>query len=265
MPNLNAAHLWTNIKNYSRSFARSTIDQGTHVSENGTMSQWLRRINIPANSSTMTLQSRPMAGGNWNNVVPAASITQPQLQALVNFINNNAYDDEQHRMVLTNGIWRTFYNVAQRALVYVDHNGAPAAAPAVLPDTVPCYDCNLVHTLANISIDHQRPIGGNPYEAICKVFRCLGLTRGSVTGPKGLHFQALHMATVGGVASVSVTRNDKYTLNAQGEIYYSLFFELDMVHDLAIACMNHVINLRPLCSSCNRPNRNTTHYPNWDQ
>jgi hypothetical protein len=263
MPDISSAYNWTANNNHNvRLFARATIVSGRHVTENSPQtSQWLNRVSIAANSTDMVLQTRPMSGTNWSAVNPAVSITQAQLLAFVNFINQNSYDDQAHRGVLTNATWRGFYNVAPRALVYVDHAGAPAGPPAPLPDTVPCYDCGLVHTLDNISIDHQRPIGGNPYEAICKVFRALGLTRGTVQGPKGAHFQAIHMAAVGGVASVSTARADKYTLNTQGEIYYSLFFHRNMLQELAIACMNHIINLRPLCNGCNTPNRNTSHYP----
>ena len=55
----------------------------------------------------------------------------------------------------------------------------------------------------------QRPVEGNNTEAVCKVFRSIGLTVGAAAGPKGAHFAGIH--------------------------------ELDM------ACMNHMINLRPLC------------------
>jgi hypothetical protein len=180
--------------------------------------------------------------------------------AFVNFIGNNTYNI--HGNVLTNSpAWRGFYNAAPRVLLYLNAAGQPMPAPMV--DTVPCYDCGLVLPLNNIQIDHQRPQVSNDLEPICKVFRAMGLTLDGPAGPKGLHHVPTISPAVGDLAHAGVgTLQAKYTLNAVGKIYYTLADWSGLLGDntLGAACMNHLVNLRPLYAHCNAPNRNVRHF-----
>ena len=213
------------------------------------------QVLIAANSTTAQLRRR--VGGMWQNVV-GATVTRAQA---VQFQNIIALNYPNHRDVLTqNAQWRTLYNVANRALQYVDraNNAVVKAAEA----SVPCHDCDIVCRLdANITIDHQRPQAGNDLEPICKVFRAMGLTLDGPDGRKGQHFGGIWPALVGGQASNNIgTRNAKYTLNDIGAIYYTLSEWNNQYGNLASDCLNHIINLRPLCNACNSPNRNVRHF-----
>lgn len=222
------------------------------------------RVFINAAARTATLQRRgpSVAGRVWHNLANA-SVSVAHMTSFVNFISGNTFTVGQHRNVLANQDWQAFYNRAHRQLLYIGNNNLPMMTPA--EPSVPCYDCGIVLREANIHIDHQRPVAGNNSEAVCKVFRALGLTVGAGTGPKAAHFHAAHSATVNGVAGIAgATRDQKYTLNAVGRIYLTIADWCGLLqgnNEFDMACINHVINLRPLCSTCNTANRNTPHYP----
>jgi hypothetical protein len=224
-----------------------------------------RRIRIRAGTTTVTLQGRPLGaplGTPWTDI-PLASVTLPQMTHFVNFLTQNSFLPGNHRGVLNNAAWQGFYHLANRALAYTNHANAAVANPA--EPSVACYDCGLVLPTRNIQIDHQRPVEGNNTEAVCKVFRSIGLTVGAAAGPKGAHFAGIHRANVGGVVGAAgAATAAKYTLNNIGEIYLTVADWCGLLtgnHELDMACMNHIINLRPLCPACNTPNRNTPHFP----
>jgi hypothetical protein len=230
-----------------------TIVQGVQQSLAGGM------IKIKANTTTAELYKK--VGSNWvpDGLVMGPVVTTAHVTSFVGIIQRS-FAHNQHRNVLTQNVdWRTFYHVAARALTYIDNGGAAmVVAPA---DTVPCFDCGLVLPLANIHIDHQRPQAGNELEPICKVFRAMGLTIDGPSGPKGTHAIATWRGQVNGLGSAGVnTRAAKYTLNDVGKMYYTLAHDAGELPTLKTACMNHVINLRPLCSACNTPNRNVAYY-----
>jgi hypothetical protein len=226
-----------------------------------------RRLYIAANAAN-ALELQNQLGGfgmPWTQVVGSAHITGAQAQAFVDIINKS-YGDNQHRRVLDHPDWRAIYGVAIRPLTYLGHGGAPMVAPAA-DYTVPCHDCHLVLPLRNIAIDHQRPVSGSDSEPVCKVFRAMGLTQSGPAGPKGTSVVAAYSAAVGGVAGVApargavgVARDAKYTLNDRGQMFYSLVKWADDLMSLEECCLNHVINLRPLCGACNTSNRNVQYY-----
>jgi hypothetical protein len=217
------------------------------------------RVRIAPYSNRAVLQRK--VGPHWQDV-PGAAVTQIQMTAFVKFIRDNTYP-HHYRDTLTKSVpWRTFYNVANRVLMYLDKAGAPLG-PVPNTETVACYDCGLVLPLANITVDHQRPQGGNPYEPVVKVFRAMGLTVAAAAGPKGTHFSAMQVPHVGGVAGAGMgTRQAKYTLNDVGKIYYTIADSCGVLKDntLTTACMNHIVNLRPLCNACNTSTRNLSYF-----
>lgn len=213
------------------------------------------QIQIQANSTTAQLRRK--VGGIWQNVF-GATVTQAQAFAFQNVL---ALSYPNHRAVLTqNAQWRALYNVANRVLVYVDRTNTAVVHAA--EETVPCHDCFVVCRLdANITIDHQRPQAGNDLEPVCKVFRAMGLTLDAPLGRKGVHYANIWPALVGGQAGAGIgTRNAKYTLNDIGKIYYTLSEWGNQYANLTSACLNHIINLRPLCNACNTPNRNVQYF-----
>lgn len=225
-----------------------------------------RRIFIAANTQQVTLQHQPGGAGTpWTAVGGVAPVTLAQVTAFVNIIVNDSFNNNYHRRVIHNAGWRAIYSVAPRALLYLAHGAAPCPKPPA--DTVACHDCGLVLPLANIDIDHQRPKVGNDYEPVCKVFRAMGLTQAGPSGPKGGAVLATYAPSVGAVAPPASARNaagaalyQKYTLTDRGQIFYSLVHWAGQSMILQERCLNHVINLRPLCGACNTPNRNTRHF-----
>lgn len=216
-----------------------------------------QRVFIAKNTQIAKLQTQDMFN-NWNDV-PNMRVNYARAQAFDNIIAKSFLKD-QHRNVLTqNAQWKTFYHLRLRALLYINQSGGVVAKPA--ESTVPCYDCGVVLRVANIHIDHQRPQEGNEFEPICKVFRAMGLT---IDGPrdastKGATWSVAWATSVGGLASQGGGLPSKYTLNGMGKIYYTLaqwYGAPQELKDLEVACMNHIVNLRPLCSACNTRNRN---------
>jgi hypothetical protein len=239
-----------NINN--RVYDMLTIVNGAEVDQQPP----IRRIRILPNTTQAILQQR--VGPNWQPVPGVAAVTQAQVTQFVNIIQRS-FTDGQHRQVLQNAEWRALYHVAPRVLTYLGVNGAPLL-PAPMGDTVPCRDCGLVLPFSNIDIDHQRPVAGNDLEPVCKVFRAMGLTQGAPTGRKGLHVNPAYSALVGGLPGAAAGLNAKYTLNDVGQIYYTLVNWAGRSLIMQERCRNHIINLRPLCGSCNSPNRNVRHF-----
>lgn len=245
-----------NPKHYPRDYRVATIVEGRETTIDD------RRIYIAANSTTAVLQTQPGGTGTpWVPAAPAASVTQAQMVQFVRFIEDGSFTPGSYRDVIYNAQWRAFYNVAARALQYIDQSNTPTIKPAV--DSVPCFDCELVLPTRNVTIDHQRPQEGNPVEATCKLFRALGLTKGDPDGPKGDAIRNAHMGNVGGVAGrANAPLRKRYTLNNVGQIYFTIADWEGFVDsgDLDKACLHHVVNLRPLCNACNTSNRNVAHY-----
>ncbi|MBS0422978.1 MAG: hypothetical protein JSR71_00765 [Proteobacteria bacterium] len=84
---------------------------------------------------------------------------------------------------------------------------------------------------------------------------------GGPTGPKGQGVIAAYSAAVGGAAGAGAGLNEKYTLNDRGQIFYTLVKCAGTGASMTMEerCLNHVINLRPLCGACNTSNRNRPH------
>ncbi len=251
VPNrLNAVH-------YPRPRDVVTIRNGVEVSAQPAT----RRIFVAANATQAILQQRVVLHGqaHWQAVLGVAPVTRQQLVQFAAIIQQS-YLDNHHRDVLQEAQWRGLYHVGQRVLSYLGGDGLPLH-PAPMTDTVPCADCGLVLPLRNIQIDHQRPFAGNDCEPVCKVFRAMGLTVGGPDGRKGGAVVAAYAAQVGGQQGpANATKGDKYTLSDRGAIFYTLVNWAGKSMLLEERCLNHIINLRPLCGACNTPNRNTRHF-----
>jgi hypothetical protein len=175
-----------------------------------------------------------------------------------------SFAKKHHRDALNHIMWQGFYHVGNRQVPYFDQSGIQQFPPA--ESTVPCYDCGVLCRKRNIHIDHQRPKVGNDLEPVCKVFRAMGLTvngpRLSLPNTKGQTWSPT-WAAVGGLASQNVGgpgRDPNYTLNDMGKIYYTLAEWKKLEQAVIDACLNHIINLRPLCSHCNKNIRNQCYY-----
>jgi hypothetical protein len=159
--------------------------------------------------------------------------------------------------ILNDQRWRKFYGFALRPICYV---GGQAGHQFKSEMAVPCGDCGLVVRENLITVDHQRPQAGNDLEPICKVFRAVGLTAAGPTGGKGIAVGTELGPKIGGAFGTG-GRDEKYTLNPAGTIYLTLINTVGGTGDLKTACLNHFVNLQPLCHACNSPGRNLAYYP----
>ncbi len=171
--------------------------------------------------------------------------------------------------------FRKLYQLDIRSLQYI--NGT--ALNTQMQDSAPCQNCGLLLPLTHLTIDHVRPQTGGEVEAVAKMLRVLNLT---VAGPSGQKNQALQAAVgqalshpqgVGpGMMVVQMFTNfapvptkpgrgpktppgssaaDRYSLKWEGQVVYSAVKALGALPELKVRSMHSLVNLRPLCGSCN--------------
>ncbi len=192
-----------------------------------------------------------------NGAVKAAPTTA-QVDEFFKFLTGNFSFGASYRNVKDCAEWRTFYGVQDPPMystMYIDKNHNVKLAQDPL---VPCRACGIVLPLKVITIDHRHPQTGGAVGAVCKVFRGLGLTVGGPKGAKSKQWQNTQTATnVGGTAKVIGSTNERYSLTETGLIYYTMFKEAGALQKLYDACMNNILNLRPVCGPCNSRLRNS--------
>ena len=122
---------------------------------------------------------------------------------------------------------------------------------------VVCRQCGVLIPLKVASIDHQAPQTGGQDKAMLRFFRVADCTVGGGVGAK---FNAIHSLVhkdrnpIGNdvdPSSIKSTKEERYTLNAAGLIYYSLIRHAGLLDEFARACMHSGFNLRPVCPPCN--------------
>lgn len=184
-----------------------------------------------------------------------------------------------HRNVIVDPEWRTFYSAVNRNFTFVT-----AANPGGVPvgkDSAPCNSCGICLPLDQMQIDHVHPQDGPAVFPILKLLRSLGLT---LTGPKGAVGQAVQANHAGGginatgglgnaklakgilnsalrptrTINASLNRFRRYSTSFHGNAFLSLLWAAPggMIA-LEHAARNSFVNLRPLCGSCNRLKWNT--------
>jgi hypothetical protein len=191
-------------------------------------------------------------------------------------IDELSYATTTYDNIIRQHLFRELYQCGTRSLPYID---GTALVPKLV-DSVPCQICGLVIPLAYASIDHVRPQTGGGHEAVAKVLRILGM---SVDGPRGTKTSQLQSGVTtasghgGGLAAGLVAfqtsgkvqavptktgrgpkaadsaqhLKDRYSLNWEGQVFYSLVRILGCLNELEVRCMHSLVNLRPLCNHCN--------------
>lgn len=187
-----------------------------------------------------------------------AAVGQPEVLNAINRIEGLAFNSSQYASAKQNTTWQALYQVQKRPLFYLV-NGAQAHG--VSEDSAPCIYCGLLLPLRLITVDHQRPQTGGETEAVAKVFRTMGWTAGGPSGTKGQSFQSGILTPVEprasrGVRTTTSTLSQRYTLNALGSLWYSLAVAVGARAELEATCMHSLVNLAPLCQSCNSSKSN---------
>ena len=186
------------------------------------------------------------------------SVTRDQVVQFVKILDEHSYSPTVYTNVFNHTWWKAYYGFGSRSVKYM---GATGEALGAAENTYPCHDCKLILPERLITVDHQRPQAGHAYEAVIKVFRAMGLAQGTPKGHKGQTVVGYWAGLVGGVSGPpSGSTDDRYSTNDIGSIYLTLVAWAGETAALETACMHHMINLRPLCPSCNSPTRNVQKY-----
>jgi hypothetical protein len=200
--------------------------------------------------------------------------TFDQIYAIALIIDELSYAESTYDNIVRQRLFRLLYQVAQRGIQYVD--GVTPGLKTM--DSLPCQNCGLLLPLSHMTIDHVRPQTGGEVEAVAKVLRILGFTMAGPTSPKSQQLQAgvqsamrhqqglsigLHNMSMERVVTavptkpgrgpkvVTSTVLDRYSLNWEGYLFYSLVKGLGCITQLQTRCMHSLVNLKPLCGPCN--------------
>jgi hypothetical protein len=125
-------------------------------------------------------------------------------------------------------------------------------------DVVNCRQCGILLPLSVASIDHQAPQTTGITKAMCRFFRSVGCTVGSGKGTKSITLQYKYAPQIGAYDSPSTgNREERYTLNEIGRMYYTMMHLSGQLDLFKAACMHSGFNLRPVCPPCNSSLSNT--------
>jgi|GEM_PF-6220907 len=198
----------------------------------------------------------------WPAPKAIEEVSYKLLEDIVYTIGLYNFHDKNYAAIKSNRTFQGFYGYGQRNVNYWDGT----ALVQRLVDTYLCMRCGIVLPEALITIDHQKPQAGGELLAVLKVFRALGLTK---EGPKGAKGQTLaqftshssHLSFVVWGHPQAIAPHDKVvsgdkslrqTLSDTGAIVFTALsaFSTDE-QTLKTQCMHSLINLKPLCHSCN--------------
>ena len=195
---------------------------------------------------------------NSNVYVTLAEVSDMQIQAFEQVLGSSLFNAvTNYRLIKTDQTWRDAYGVSQRDWDYSDPKDANVQFDKNI-DVVYCRECGMLIPLRIASIDHQAPQTGGEAQAIARLFRSLGCTRASGTGQKSQDTGTLYAASIGGRTALAPgTKEDRYTLNLVGIIYYSAILAAGLEQELKKAAMHSAMNLRPVCPPCNSQLRNS--------
>lgn len=187
------------------------------------------------------------------NVKPAKTvhtITGAQVDNFFSFFGvGMAYTAATYRKVKASAVWQAVYGV--RGVTFQKEHKTHGLMISE-EEAIACRVCRLVLPLRTITIDHQKAQEGGATAALIRVFRGFGLTRYAPTGKKNIQAVATYASQVGGDPNPTIgDRAGRYTLNEPGAIYYTVFRDSGKLDDLKNSCMNHYLNLRPVCGPCN--------------
>ena len=195
----------------------------------------------------------------WVNVSPKGFIEKKEWVQFWDFFENTDtyYTPNNYRDIKRNSAWRRLYHVAPRNIWYVtpketkDMNEPPAPFAKLVEETIYCKECGILTPLSSITIDHQRAQIGGGSRAIEKLFKACSLSRHEPKGRKGKYW-----STGGSNPGFDLPMDDG-NLPTVGEftwwgvIFYSLIIAAGEISNFETVCLNHAVNLQPMCASCN--------------
>ncbi|WP_375445901.1 hypothetical protein [uncultured Fibrella sp.] len=169
-----------------------------------------------------------------------------------------------HGDVKSNNEWLAMYGYnPTMSITFHDKHGKPVQKP--MPGMA-CHNCGIVLPIQLIEIDHHMPQADGEYLYTVKTLRALGLTIAAGTGAKstgignwGKFVIAVKERPFGTNPQLNlVADRNKWIPNDKGKAFLSLCafafslnpFSIGMMA-LTSACRNSMLNLVPLCRTCN--------------
>jgi len=181
-----------------------------------------------------------------------AQLTREELRQFYRFVQENT--DNNYRNCKQNALWKEAYGVHDKW--FDTYSSKTRTKGSVCEPATYCQKCGIVLPLRNLTIDHQKPRAGGEVEAMMRVFRAAGLTQVTGAGVKNRFLQRQVAAAVGGTTNVvqfgaKGDLNQRYTLNEKGILFFTVLIQNQMYDDMLGMSMHHIVNLRPMCGSCN--------------
>jgi hypothetical protein len=194
------------------------------------------------------------------SVPPKAVIEKNEWDQFWNFFENTEtyYTESTYRKVKENEDWRKLYHVAPRVIWFVRPEETksgmltpPAPFQKLVNDTIYCKACGILAPLSSITIDHQNAQKGGGDQAIEKLFKACSLSRYSSTGRKGKFWGAGGDNPGFDHLPMDVDLPSIGDFTWRGVIFYSLIVAANRIPQFKTVCLNHAVNLQPMCASCN--------------
>ncbi|OEZ55478.1 hypothetical protein [Duganella sp. HH105] len=197
-------------------------------------------------------------------------ISYGAIEEIVKTIGLYNMHDGSYASIKSSSTFQAFYGYAKRSVSYLEGG----AVVSKLVDTFPCRRCGIILPQELMTVDHQKPQAGGQLLAILKVLRAFGFTEGRPKGAKGgtlrsmrshnEHWQFAMQATpkILPPPSVPIDEDSKaarQTLNDQGAMIFTALSSFGADEEvLKKQCMHSLINLKPMCQSCNSSKGNQT-------
>jgi hypothetical protein len=149
--------------------------------------------------------------------------------------------------------WQQLYNVQKVDWQVIDPKSLKSKPKKI--DVVFCRQCGWQIPLRLASIDHQDPKSKLGHRVLLKFLRIINATTTQPSGEKGLYLQA-HLDPPKNLP-LEIINNSGGSLNALGVIFCSILKASKKDGDFKDSLIHSIINLRPVCTSCNSSEGNS--------
>lgn len=181
---------------------------------------------------------------NGNFLQRRAALDREEINKLLADIAGDwSFDSSSYRKVKEVEIWQKVYDYKKRHLVYDGTNK--------WQDSVYCDGCRILLRSDCVTVDHHKPQSGGGVQAVLKIFRALGLTQAGPKGHMGKQIWKKSSYIRDTDLAAPGTQAKRYAVNETGALFFSLVQWVGGWAELEENCLNHVLNLRPMCIHCN--------------
>lgn len=155
-------------------------------------------------------------------------------------------------------VWVKMYQGASYSIPYIS-----GSSPSLKTEpAMPCHLCGLVLPNKIVQIDHIKPSSGGGDHAIIKLLRYLSndFTNAARIGKRFNGIEPVVVLTksdsVRRVKETDSSILERYTLTEKGNIFLSILLAACVKYYVIDSCVNSLINMQPLCPTCNNSKSN---------